>query len=228
MSLIKKYCKVFAIAFVLCFLFIVAPVSAKTTNAKLNTKSVSICVGNSYTLKVKNAKKVQWKTSNKKIATVKKGKVKALKTGKVTITAKVGKKKLTCQVKVVAVLSRKDFAVEFPGDNGKYYTNCIDYFVDGGYESDYLYAEGSDKTVRGIGLGVSKATVLKKYGYKKSKNFNFTSAVIASVFDDLDMTDSNSYCEYTYDENGVTYQILFFFNKNNKVTHVLLGKGLIY
>ena len=43
--------------------------------------------------------KVVWKSSKKKVATVsKKGKVKAKKPGKTTITAKVGKKKYKCKV----------------------------------------------------------------------------------------------------------------------------------
>jgi hypothetical protein len=53
-------------------------------------------------LKLKNnTKKIKWSTSNKKVATVtSKGKVKAKKAGKATITAKVGSKKYTCKVTV--------------------------------------------------------------------------------------------------------------------------------
>ena len=47
------------------------------------------------------SKKVKWSSSNKKVATVsKKGMVTAKKPGKVTITAKVGKKKLKCRITV--------------------------------------------------------------------------------------------------------------------------------
>lgn len=69
---------------------------------KLNRKKVTITVGKSVTLKVKNTKKkAKWSTSNKKVATVnKKGKVTGKKAGKATITAKVGKQKYKCKVTV--------------------------------------------------------------------------------------------------------------------------------
>ena len=76
---------------------------------KLNKTQATIKKGKSLTLKAtiapKNAtnKKVTWKTSNKKVATVSsKGVVKGIKKGKATITCttKSGKKKATCTVKV--------------------------------------------------------------------------------------------------------------------------------
>lgn len=92
-------------------------VEAKKTTKKdkakvvLNKKKVTIALkddaANTFKLKVKKApKKVAWKTSNKKIAIIKKvtGKkkqnvvIQAKKEGKCTITAKVGAKKLKCEV----------------------------------------------------------------------------------------------------------------------------------
>lgn len=72
------------------------------SKARLNRKKITIRVGKTYKLKVKNnKKKVKWKTSNKKIASVsKKGKVKGKKPGKAIITAKIGKKKYKCRVTV--------------------------------------------------------------------------------------------------------------------------------
>ncbi len=70
---------------------------------KLSAASKTLTKGKAFTLKVKNAgkAKVKWASSNKKVATVSKaGKVTAKKAGKATITAKVGKKKLTCKVTV--------------------------------------------------------------------------------------------------------------------------------
>lgn len=71
---------------------------------KLNKKQVLVRVGSPVKLKVKNVKKkkkIKWKSSNKKIATVsKKGVVKGKDDGNCTITAKVGKKKLKCKVAV--------------------------------------------------------------------------------------------------------------------------------
>lgn len=80
-------------------------VSAKAATMKLNKKNLTLSAGNSYTLKVKKAVgKVKWKSSKKSVATVSsKGKVKAKKTGTAKITATVGRKKLTCRVKVKAL-----------------------------------------------------------------------------------------------------------------------------
>lgn len=69
---------------------------------KLNKKKVTLYVGKTAKLKVKNTKKkVKWSSSKKSVATVTKtGKVTAKKKGKATITAKVAKKKLKCTVTV--------------------------------------------------------------------------------------------------------------------------------
>lgn len=70
--------------------------------AKLNKTKLTLYVGKSAKLKVKNnGKKVKWSSSKKKVAAVtKKGKVTAKKAGKAVIIAKIGKKKLRCQVTV--------------------------------------------------------------------------------------------------------------------------------
>lgn len=77
-------------------------VQAAKKKPKLNKKKVTLYVGKTVRLKVKNAKKkVKWSSSKKSVATVSKtGKVKAKKKGKAVITAKVAKKKLKCTVTV--------------------------------------------------------------------------------------------------------------------------------
>ena len=97
----KNNKKILALFLMLVMLFsISAPLTAQAA-VKLSKTSVSIVVGKTYTLKVKGTKKkVKWSTSNKKIATVKAGKVTAKKVGKATITAKVGTKKYKCKVTV--------------------------------------------------------------------------------------------------------------------------------
>ena len=66
----------------------------------LSKKSAKVLVGSSLQLKLNNAasSKVVWKTSNKSIATVSKGKVVPKKSGKVTITAVYNKKSYKCTV----------------------------------------------------------------------------------------------------------------------------------
>lgn len=80
-------------------------VQAKAAEIKLNTKEKTLVIGATYKLKVRNTeKKVTWKSSNPKVAGVSgKGLVTAKKAGTTTITAKVGKKKLTCKVTVVTM-----------------------------------------------------------------------------------------------------------------------------
>ena len=102
--------------FLLLFLLTLA-ISATTVFAaakkpkkiKLNKNKLTIYVGNTYKLKAsftpkKANKKVTWKSSNKKIVTVSsKGKLKAKKAGKatITVTSKVNKKiKAKCKVTV--------------------------------------------------------------------------------------------------------------------------------
>lgn len=86
---------------ILCviMLMLTVPVSAGT---RINKKKATLYIGNTVQLKILGTnEKAKWKSSNKKVATVSsKGKVKAKRTGKATITATVGKKKYTCKITV--------------------------------------------------------------------------------------------------------------------------------
>lgn len=75
----------------------------------INKSKITLEVGNTYKLKVKNTdRSIKWSSSDKSIAKVdSKGKVTAKKAGKATITAKVGNKKLKCKVTVKNVDSKK-------------------------------------------------------------------------------------------------------------------------
>lgn len=77
-------------------------VTVQAATIKLNKKSLTLKKGQSSTLKVTGTKKkVQWSSSNKKIATVSsKGKVTAKKAGTTYIKAKVNGKTLSCKVVV--------------------------------------------------------------------------------------------------------------------------------
>lgn len=74
----------------------------QAASIKISAKSVSLKVGSTKTLKLKNTKKKPtWKSSNTKVATVNgNGKVKAVGKGTVTITASLGTKNYTCKVTV--------------------------------------------------------------------------------------------------------------------------------
>ena len=77
---------------------------SKKKKIRLSEKRLTLNPGNSKKIKLKgaSAKKVSWSTSDKKTATVSKGKIKAKKPGTVTITAKYKNKKYKCKVIVRA------------------------------------------------------------------------------------------------------------------------------
>jgi hypothetical protein len=135
--LMKKINKILCTILVLSMLVALLPTTAKAATKKepsLSKTKVTLCVGQSTKLKVKNSgsSKVTWTSSNKKIATVKSGKVKGIKAGKVTITAKVGKKSVKCKV---TVRKHSWYTVEETGHFEKvkttqrtYYCNCGEVF----------------------------------------------------------------------------------------------------
>lgn len=122
----KKLCKII----VLCMAVMVGvsfslPAQTIESHAaskiKISKKSVITNKGKTVRLKVKGtSKKVRWSSSNKKVATVKKGRVKAKNTGKVTITAKVGKKKLRCKVRVYPNYKSSIVGIWGGHDKGEY------------------------------------------------------------------------------------------------------------
>lgn len=92
---------------VLCIIMLLgvvaaAPLSADAAAPKLNKKKISIRVGKTYKLKLKNAVsyRVSWKSSKSSVASVYSGKVTAKKKGTAKITAKYNGKKYVCKVTV--------------------------------------------------------------------------------------------------------------------------------
>ncbi len=146
-----------AVAFALIFIMALSLAGqgsdAATKKPKLNKKKISLYVGKTKKLKVKNTKqKVKWSSSKKSVATVsKKGKVKAKKKGKATITAKVAKKKLKCKVTVkekvvyssVTVENFESYEVNTDWDN---YT-LGEGLTSGGNEDAHYLADGETMKV---------------------------------------------------------------------------------
>mgnify|MGYP002625659913 CR=1 FL=1 len=78
-----------------------AAMQVQGASLKLNYKKATLNKGETLVLKLKGAKKIKWSSSKKNVASVtSKGKVTAKKKGTAKITAKVGKKKYSCTVKV--------------------------------------------------------------------------------------------------------------------------------
>ena len=95
--------------FISACLAVPCEVQAASKKPSLSRKTVTIRKGNTKTIKVRNAKKrVKWKSTNKKVAVVKKTKgkkhqkaiIKAKRKGTCYIKAKIGKKTLKCKVTV--------------------------------------------------------------------------------------------------------------------------------
>ena len=80
----------------------------------LNKTKLTLEKGSSFRLKLLNvkAKKVKWSIQNKKIATVKNGKVNAKKKGTTKVVAKYGKKKYKCSLTVTE--KKKNVATQSP------------------------------------------------------------------------------------------------------------------
>ena len=100
----KGFSKKFVVGMmVLAMLVTLLPtMRTEAATVKLNKTKLSICIGETWQLKVSGSEeKVTWSSSNKKVATVTKtGMVKGVKAGSATITAKISGKKCTSKVTV--------------------------------------------------------------------------------------------------------------------------------
>ena len=120
--------------------------AAKKTSIKLNKSKAIIYTSGNRTVQLKAtvkgaSKKVTWKSSNKKVATVSpKGRVTAKKTGVVVITAKANGKIAKCNVTV-----KNNPQTSYNVVKGKYYT----------YRDDmYFYEIRFSKRTKNIYIGV--------------------------------------------------------------------------
>ena len=99
----KKVRNIMMLSLFLCSLVILAiPMTSRAVKAKLSKTKLNMVVGTQKQLKVKKTtKSIKWTTSKKKVASVSKtGLVTAKKEGVAVISAKFGKKKLSCKVTV--------------------------------------------------------------------------------------------------------------------------------
>jgi putative cell wall-binding protein len=97
----KKFLSILIIV-VLCITILPSTVFAATKKYVIKTDvEYDLIKGEKITLSVDTSKSIKWSSSDKSIVTVsKKGVVTGKKSGTVTITAKYGKKKTECIVKV--------------------------------------------------------------------------------------------------------------------------------
>lgn len=99
----KNLMKIVLCILVVCIVSSVMPGnSADAKSIRLSSKSITLYVGQTKTIKLKGTrKKPKWRSSKKSVATVtSKGKIKAKKKGSTVIIAKLGKKSYKCKVTV--------------------------------------------------------------------------------------------------------------------------------
>ena len=133
----------------------------KSSFASLNKKTASLKAGKQLQLSVVSGKAVSWKSSNKKVCTVKSGKVTALKKGKAVITATLNtgvQVKCTVTVTTSPKLSKKSIKVK----KGKTKTITIT-----GKAPGVKNVYKNTKTARVISK--KTATKIKVKGLKKGK-----------------------------------------------------------
>ena len=129
--------------------------SAAASKIKLSKTKLSLALGKSTTIQLKNVKKkdadkIKWTTSNKKVATVSpkngsaKTTVKGVSIGKASIKAKLDKKTYTCKVSVVVA----DSSVNLEKAELPMYFRSVDqkesiklYFADKAHEIPYIDAD---------------------------------------------------------------------------------------
>lgn len=193
----EKFVKRLMIPVMACMLAVSAPAAsalpfmgttaitaeAATKKVALNKKSGSLAVGGKTTIQLKNIntkRAISWTSSNKKVATVKKGSsgkatVTAKKAGKATITAKYAGKKYTFKVTVKSpVLSKKSITLTA----GKKYTVLLKNIVSS-KKITWVSKKKSIATVKKGSNGKATITAKKKgkvYIYAKynGKNYRVT------------------------------------------------------
>ena len=157
------------------------------SKVKINKKSYTMYVGQTYKLKVSGtSKKVTWSTSNKKVATVdSKGKVVAKKKGTATITAKISKKKYTCKI---TVKSPTINATSKKLDIGKTYTLKLK----GATAKTFSSSNKKVATVNSKGKVTAKKTGKATITVKDTKGRKYTCKITVNK------------CTHTWDAGKVT------------------------
>lgn len=193
MKKIKKW----FIMLLCCLLISVIAMPVSTSAAKLNKKKLSLNVGKTYTLKASGIKgKIKWTSNKKKIASVSgKGLVTAKKKGTAVITAKYGKKKLTCKVTVKQPvrdikLNQTSAALEV----GKSLTLKATVSPSSANNKTVAWSSSNEKVatvtsqgvVKAVGKGAATITAKAKDGSKKKATCELT--VKAATKDKLIMT----------------------------------------
>lgn len=218
---------------ILMLAFLLPMVKVEAATVKLNKTSLYLSQGTTYTLKIEGSTKaVKWKSLDKSIATVSdKGKVKAVKVGKTTITATIGKNTYKCSLNVVKKLSKADFnktgyKLDKVCENLTAYVN--DDWKDWYYA--YLKITKEDKAganARKIKIGATANDVIKAYGYSKLvtlKEYDILYDGIGYYRDGeyhYEVEPQTYRLEYKVKDKGIPdSRIRFYFNKDKELQFI--------
>lgn len=158
----RKFAMVYLVILI-CLLGMSSAVFA-APSPSISTKKVTIVVGNSKKIAVKNArKKVRWRSSRPSVARVNaNGSVTALKKGKTVITATVAGKKYTCRVSVIpAKLNVSKMALSIHGSKKLKFTNSRGKVKWSSIDKAIAKVSSAGKVT---GVNVGKTTITAKIG----------------------------------------------------------------
>lgn len=221
MKNLKKSSIVFLTFIFILFLFPIGSNNVQAANPKINKSKLTLYVPDKFQLNVENTnKKVKWSSSNKKIASINsKGEVTARKSGKVTVTAKVGKKKYKC---IVTVKKRDDITFscdELVLTKGNSFRQLMQnknvFFFNGiKWSSSNKCIASVDKSGKIKAKKAGNVTITAKY---KNKNYKFKLKVVNPiVFFDDERIKVSLECLYSYPLSGLIGQDLIQLKVQNK------------
>lgn len=193
------------------------------TKIAINKSKSIIKAGKKLTLTITGTpSQVVWTSADPKVAKVSdKGVVKGVKKGKTVISASVDGITLSCNVTVVAKMTKKDFG-KFSGENFVAYCQRMGY--NGGYAWKGQWKGNSKKrsTYRKIKIGATKAKVAKAYG-----DFTLLKCKSKDPFTKMKGLKKNK-VKYYNDEVWGRYRIRFYYNSKKKVVAIILACNIGY
>lgn len=184
----------------------------------INKQKIIVKAGKKSVLEISGTPSlVTWTSDNPKIAKVSEaGIVKGVKTGKTVVKASVDGITLSCNVTVVAKMTKKDFG-KFSGENFVAYCQRMGY--NGGYAWKGQWKGNSKKrsTYRKIKIGATKAKVQRAYG-----DFTLEKCKAKDPFTKMKGLKKNK-VKYYNDEVWGRYRIRFYYNNKKKVVAIILA-----
>lgn len=189
-----------------------------TSKIALSKTKANLMAGKKLTLVITGTQSpVTWASRNPSAATVSAaGVVKGVKKGSAVIEASVDGITLSCTVRVVAKMSKKDFG-KFKGEN--FISFCQRKGYNHGYAWWHQYKGNGKKkkTYRGIKIGKKKSTVDKAYG-----DLKWNKCKSKDPFTKIKGFKKNKVKKYGDVKYG-KYRIRFYLNKSNKVVAIVLA-----